>query len=365
MAGINGNFNGDYEVGDILTEEALVEFVARWKLEDSSQQLLGSLPLDVQRKIIMEFSPRDPERDANAIFVKFARGVSQGFQGTEEMQEFIKRWSLGPEASQLISRLNPMKRSKVMREFNPRDATTDVNNIFIRFAHGVSDGKGKSAGKGKGKVSQQQWGPIPAYNAGQPQAFVPYHQRPPASDPMVAQFIATWQLAPGAQDYLQSLPPMAQQKIIQEFSPRDTSRDANGIFMKFAMGVAQNSGLSGAMSGGISGGIGGGGVAGGFFQQAPVQQQPMHTPVHPNEAQGFLDQWRLGVEAQNTFYGLLPNQQQRVMTEFCPRDASSDCNNIFLKFCNGVARGTQLKGGAPGGKGGFQAAGQMGRFAPY
>lgn len=335
----------DYEanyVGEVLTEEALTEFVARWKLQEDAHHFLFTQPLEVQRKIVMEFRPRDAERDANAIFMKFAQGVSQAFQGSDEIQAFITRWSLGAEASQLLGTLTPMVRSRVMREFSPRDATSDANNIFIRFAEGVanrvprvSKGKGKGGGKGWYPAPQQHFSPIASnYHAGQ-QGNLPAD---------LGQFVMRWGLRAEAQQLLQSLPPMAQQKIMQEFSPRDASRDVNAIFMKFAAGVGQGIG-----HGGGGGNYGGGG---GFFQAAPVRQMPVNTPV--NEAQAFLDRWRLGLEAQQIFYGLLPAQQQKVMAEFCPRDPTSDCNNIFQRFCQGIARGIPqkaAKGGVGGGKG--------------
>merc|ERR1712050_466453 len=93
-----------------------------------------------QHKVMIEFAPRDSGRDANAIFLKFARGVSQAHKGSEELEAFIAQWSLGAEASQFLQRLEPAVRARVMQEFAPRDAASDVNNIFIRFAQGVANG---------------------------------------------------------------------------------------------------------------------------------------------------------------------------------------------------------------------------------
>jgi hypothetical protein len=336
---------GEYEANyfdEILTAEALTEFIAKWKLQDEAQQILWSVPLQVQSKIVMEFKPRDVERDVNAIFIKFAKGVAGASQGSDDTLEFIKRWGLGPDASQMLQKLNPQMRGRVMREFSPRDTSSDVNNIFMKFAQGVANhvprvGQGYGKGYGKGKYvpppqqHMQQFGPItPSYHGGQQGGL--------------GQFFAGWGLQQESQQFMHSLPPMTQQKIMQEFAPRDTSRDMNAIFMKFATGVAQKMGAFGAS---------GGGGDGGFFQQAPMTPMATHIPHVPSQdSQGFLNHWRLGAESQQLFFGLLPAQQEKVMSEFCPRDPSSDCNNIFQRFCQGIARGTPQKVGK-GGKGGF------------
>merc|ERR1712070_265507 len=123
-----------------------------------------------------------------------------------------------------------------------------------------------------------------------PRAAARAMQAPARGDPALDQFVARWNLRDEAQALLASMSPHARQKVIYEFAPRDTSRDANAIFIKFANGI--------------------------------LQSAPRHT-----EAESFLQLWRLGPEAEQTFYGLLPEQQQRVMMEFSPRDSSSDANS--------------------------------------
>lgn len=347
------------------------EFVTKWRLTDETQQFLSSLLPEVQQKVVSDFAPRDADRDANAILTKFARGISQAYQGNEEAQGFIAKWSLNAEASQLLMSLDGAAKIKIMNEFAPRDATSDANNIFIRFAQGVA---GKSGGKGgfKGAPAPFKGGGGKGFNKGyqgpvQPglqmwqqqqnqQRFAPapvalQHHAPVAmqyrqagaiqsqylNDPVLLQFAARWNLQDEAQRVLASLGAQAQQKVLQEFSPRDASRDANGIFIKFANGISQNVPQMQRQP---------------AFHQQPQMQKQFHDSSEGEAA--YLARWRLGDEAQTAFYGLLPDQQQKVMQEFSPRDTSSDANNIFIRFCQGVARGTS------GGKGkGF------GRSAPY
>lgn len=56
------------------------------------------------------------------------------------------------------------------------------------------------------------------------------------TDPALVEFIAKWKLHLEAQRLLTSLPDFVMKRVIAEFSPKDTSRDVNGLFMKFARG---------------------------------------------------------------------------------------------------------------------------------
>lgn len=344
-----------------LLQDALTEFITKWKLSDESQELFYSLPSEVQHKVILEFSPRDADRDANAIFLKFARGVSQAHLSGDEMNAFIAQWNLGPEATQLLTGMDASARAKVLREFSPRDTSSDVNNIFIRFAQGVAKGTPRA---GKGAFGA---GPAPASfgkgKVAQPMQHVPFYPQAGQAasgsiltDPVLVQFVTRWNLKEIAQDLLASMAPNAQQKVIQEFAPRDASRDVNAIFLKFAQGISQNTPRVSVPMAPLHRAAPGSGLPQHRLQQQPVpRQQPVGADT---EAMMFLERWNLGTEAHNVFFSLLPEQQEKVKVEFNPRDTSSDANNIFVRFCQGIARGTAKgKGGHPGGLGA--------RFAPY
>jgi len=174
----------------------LRNFVASWGLGDEAQTILLSLAPDVQERVMKEFSPHDAERDANGIFLRFARSVGAGAgpahrqvlshssgelsapariqrparqhapansqtaaHSTDEIATFVSQWNLHDDAQQVLYSLSPELMMKVMTDFSPRDTSSDVNNIFMKFAQGVGKGKGKPApsfGKGKGKG---KWSP--------------------------------------------------------------------------------------------------------------------------------------------------------------------------------------------------------------
>jgi hypothetical protein len=61
-------------------------------------------------------------------------------------------------------------------------------------------------------------------------------QGPVLTDPQLIEFAAKWKLHAESQRLLATISVGAQQKVMEEFAPRDTSRDVNSVFMKFADG---------------------------------------------------------------------------------------------------------------------------------
>merc|ERR1719215_2554021 len=85
--------------------------------------------------------------------------------------------------------------------------------------------------------------------------------------------------------------------------------------------------------------------------------------VDESQLQAYMDRWALGEDARSIFLALSPENRLRVMTEFSPRDLSSDVNNVFMKFCQGVGSG-KGKGKGKGPPGSSGADGRL-PFAPY
>eukprot|EP00929_Paragymnodinium_shiwhaense_P041587 TRINITY_DN21588_c0_g1_i1.p1 TRINITY_DN21588_c0_g1~~TRINITY_DN21588_c0_g1_i1.p1 ORF type:complete len:530 (-),score=110.99 TRINITY_DN21588_c0_g1_i1:89-1678(-) len=115
-------------------------------------------------------------------------------------------------------------------------------------------------------------------------------------------FVSQWALNAQSQELLASLPPEALNKVIIDFQPRDTSRDVNSIFQKFASSIAAS-----------------------------------HT--NSEDVESFIAQWGLHEEAQAILLGLTPGKRAKVMAEFNPRDREMDANNVFMKFATNVGKG--------------------------
>jgi len=361
---------------ELQDDSELVEFVEKWALDAESQDVLVNLPQAVQMKVMAEFAPRDTSKDCNAIFMKFARGISLGVpqktsnqahheaDEAKEIESFLESWALGNDAKAVFLALDGEQRQRVMAEFAPRDTSRDCNVLFIKFAQGIANktprmttstpglgacGRGAATPRGPASFGQS---PTITPKAVRRETEQSGSRRTQLTSAEVAQlsggqvtvemletFVATWGLDSESKSLLCSLSPSVFVKVLTDFNPRDTSRDANNIFRSFA------SSLSTRM--------------GGTQQQAlrpqhqpvlipavtPVARQAVtpqpavnHTAPSPVEMMAFVRKWVLGSEAQAVLFSLRPDAASRVMREFQPRDTSSDANNIFMKFAQGVSR---------------------------
>eukprot|EP00928_Gymnodinium_smaydae_P019660 TRINITY_DN17547_c5_g1_i1.p1 TRINITY_DN17547_c5_g1~~TRINITY_DN17547_c5_g1_i1.p1 ORF type:complete len:429 (+),score=87.31 TRINITY_DN17547_c5_g1_i1:102-1289(+) len=384
---------------DLSTKIAV--FVEQWSLQQDAQQVLIGLEPDVAYKVMAEFSPRDTSRDANNIFLKFTQGVLERERLANNSQligTFVRRWNLNEDAQQHLHDLSPAHQEKVMNEFNPRDKSRDVSNIFMKFCQGISWGGGKG-GKGFSKgASQGALYGLPAFSATaamvaqQSAAALPMTaawqmQAPHLANYAIPVFTERWRLGPIAKQLLESLPAPTAEKVMQEFRPRDTTRDVNGIFLKFAQSVAgQQSSMAAAPMAPMAAAQTVPAVAAQTAHAyGAAQAYGMHTGVPAGVVSGvdahlagvaaaadqqymaaWLDRWSLGADARQIFFGLSPELRLKVMAEFAPRDATIDVNNIFMKFCQGVGSGKgKSKGRVKAAPGSSGVDGRLSLFEPY
>merc|ERR1712194_414107 len=126
-------------VRDTADEGLLQEFIAKFSLNMEAETQLRSLDFSTQQKVLREFAPRDTSRDCNPIFWKFVQGLSpaakgKGGKGGARRKLTVTIPTRGlPKDAQF----------RVLTEFRPRDASTDVNNIFMKFAQSLAKGEGK------------------------------------------------------------------------------------------------------------------------------------------------------------------------------------------------------------------------------
>merc|ERR1719164_432835 len=85
-----------------------------------------------------------------------------------QLQAFVQKWSLGDAAQALLMGCDLATRNKIMMEFSPRDCSTDVNNVFLKFASNVTKGQGKGAGRPSSglMLTNGPGGPLPALGNG-------------------------------------------------------------------------------------------------------------------------------------------------------------------------------------------------------
>ena len=77
----------------MIDNNALLEFVTRWRLDDRATRLLNSASLPVQERVIRSFSPNDVSRGASAALTAFVRSVARGegnnYHNLEVLQKHV------------------------------------------------------------------------------------------------------------------------------------------------------------------------------------------------------------------------------------------------------------------------------------
>lgn len=328
------------------------EFFEKWSLNEKSQQILLSLPPSAQMDVMQKFQPRDITRDCNPLFICFAKGAakfasSQGpiSRGSEHcapatpeaVQTFCDTWNLNETAVQFLASIPPKTQTDVMDNFQPRDTSRDVNNVFLSFAQ--SRVGAAPAGKMRGVSSVSSNELMAKWNL-KPSAMLEFSKLSPEVQGLVASdfaprdlsrdvtgcfiafcrsraafnFVDKWALNSESITMFNQLSAEKQQEVLQTFSPKDTSRDVNNVFKSFlasrANGMPTPSGNAFAPAGGAS-------------RKRPLDKLAV-----------FCEEWRLKPQNIELLERMTPDQQANVMLKFRPRDASRDCNSIFARFCS-------------------------------
>jgi len=326
--------------GEVSME--LQTFFDRFNLNADAQGILANLSPEIQTKVISDFRPRDETRDCSNLVMKFAMSLSGKGKGkggggfaaqhvapfvkpsvtvpasapagmmeedpedsipvpTEDIEAYVMQWALGEEAQSAFLSLPPSKQRKVMNEFNPRDTSSDVNRIFVKFVSGISMRAGKGGGMRLG-IQQPQMPATAQMNAS------------------AEVFILQWSLNEEAAAFFRQQAPDIQQKIVTEFAPRDTSSDVSNLFFKFAQGIISKSRAS---PGGFAG-----------APAATAQFRPSNPAA--SEQEKFCVKWNFTPEAVFKLLSLPAETQERVIRDFNPRQTTSDVTNLFMKFADGV-----------------------------
>jgi len=309
---------------------AIEDFVARWGLDASTASMLESLEEDVRARVLQDFDPRGNTRNVSGKLVAFVRTVISGqgrgsLRAQEQPQavasddgggggsssssrggpfvdpgsaeaQFLAKWGLAAElrAAEVLQRLQPAVKQRVMHEFAPGQDTRDVVGKFCGFAQSVARSSQAGASHAPLRVGI---GPATSFRA--PAGLPPL--RSPAAVARQAplgggfggrsgsygghsrggalaadQFADRYQLDEGSRALLRGLDPAVQATVIAEFQPRDDVRDPSGKFCAFARSVAtrlRGGGGSGG-GGGCRGGCGGGSGGAPAFGAAAGQKRP-------------------------------------------------------------------------------------------
>lgn len=254
-----------------------------WQLDEHAQQLLFSLDPEAQQRVMDGFAPKDTSRGASKAFMAFARSVVQGMGQAAGhgnavqtlLDEFAYQWQLDEQAQQLLYSLEYEVQLRVIDAFDPKDISNGASKAFMAFARRVAEGRPQTAGRG---VARRR-------------------------DPL-EEFVYAWQLDELAQQLFYSLDTDVQQRVMDGFAPKDMSRGASAAFMGFVRSVSGTS------------------------------AQGRSPATSPGD---FVDRWALDDKAQELFYSLEADVQEKIMRKFHPNDLSRGASVPFMAFARSMA----------------------------
>lgn len=286
-------------VGAVISADPSInEFVARWGLDAGTVPILESLPEDVRIRVLQEFDPRGNTRNPSGKLIAFVRTVVSG-QGrsaprlerhfpqapqapqaallgggclhhhlgagtsvvlhaapcgqmvlrgqpghavaSHSEADFLARWGLSGNQTALdvLGRLQPAVRARVMAEFAPGHDTNNVLGKLCGFATSVARAAVKEFAGGLPPLRTP-----PACVA--PPQLHDVFRAAPLIQPLRGEGLAMapddfadrWNLDEGSRALLRGLEPDVQATVLAEFQPRDDVRDPSGKFCAFARSVA-------------------------------------------------------------------------------------------------------------------------------
>eukprot|EP00397_Hematodinium_sp_SG-2012_P027680 GEMP01029100.1.p1 GENE.GEMP01029100.1~~GEMP01029100.1.p1 ORF type:complete len:505 (+),score=87.05 GEMP01029100.1:213-1727(+) len=338
-------------------------FITRWGLDQNSLNTLVGMAPEVQRDVLSSFHPQDATQNVNKLFLSFCRSRSTGrLPGSaaaaagltmSEKQahhiDFFNSYGLNETSQNALLALPVELQAEVLVNFRPRDTTRDANSLFLAFIKSRTSSRFPQLSAALTQTRSKK----PAFFAPpQPTISMMFPQQPIGAaftmvDPSVAaayaqmnqpvmvpltadQFAMAWSLNEISLNLLRSMPPNLQADVMQNFQPRDPTRDVNGVFLSFAKSRMQTSGLT---------------LPNISFAPPPVT---VGMPTFGGNSLGMLSMpgspksgvsrtdfaraYGLSREALTDLDELSHPMQQKMMTDFLPRDNTRDPNKLFMSF---------------------------------
>lgn len=359
-------------------------FCEQWGLDASSYELLSSLAPEVQERVVVDFAPKAHTKSVDRLFQGFVRSVGGGprvarsqetsrldqapslnaeyqeefaeddgaaaLVDVEEVQGFLSHWELDDNCGSVLLNHSPAVQRRVIDSFAPKPGTRNPSNLFMGFL--------KSLGSGVPLVG-------PAVHA-----RAPAHVEEPsflAED--VSNFALQWDLDDECVAALNTAPPDVVQRIMQDFSPKEGTRNIKSLFMGFLRSISVRAPAAAAGPGyaaGYAAGFGsvaskGGakGVAKGVAKGggAPWGAAPAQPRIsqwqrqHEIERVGFIEHWGLDHECFQALSQLPMEAQTDTMAKFSPKAGTRDVKGLFMSFLRSMR--TPPPGVGFGSKGGY------------
>lgn len=256
--------------------------------------------------------------------------------------------------------------ARVIADFHPKQGTRDINRLFQGFFKSVAGNASlQSAPKQVPMTAPDPRLMDVSFRAPFKQPLVP---RNPSSwvtalpvKPMVAHidleaFVMQWGLDDSAMDALMKLDNATQGRVIEQFEPRQTTRDINRLFHGFLRSVTNTPAESNQYL--LADGIDQAQYEVPFMSDPGVNSLvPEQSMMYPDlfQAEGtdmariqmFLQSWNLDESSRVALMQMDPQVQLQIMHDFAPKPQTQDLNRLFHGFVRSVSARTQLRRASP------------------
>lgn len=203
------------------------EFCRSWGLSNDSECMLKAVLGPARTRIMRDWNPRDQNRDLNEMFEKFLASHLQ-----EAIPTFVAHFKMNSDCQRTLEVMDGPRLAKVLTTFAHKNPGKDVNELLHNFAtnmrfRAVKADKVTLRDLGRSEVSRQG-----ASSRTVPQGGSSYHNATTDYTATYA-FQRKWQLSEESISRLREAPQEIQQVVIDTFIPREDTRNVDNLFQSF------------------------------------------------------------------------------------------------------------------------------------
>eukprot|EP00747_Dinoflagellata_sp_TGD_P032851 gnl/TRDRNA2_/TRDRNA2_136248_c0_seq2.p1 gnl/TRDRNA2_/TRDRNA2_136248_c0~~gnl/TRDRNA2_/TRDRNA2_136248_c0_seq2.p1 ORF type:complete len:556 (+),score=105.81 gnl/TRDRNA2_/TRDRNA2_136248_c0_seq2:61-1668(+) len=343
-------------------------------LDDACLEALLELGLDDIEKVMNNFAPKAETRDPINLFLSYVRsmkhgpgagkrsapafgmgmtgmGAGVGAMGVstapliEKCTEWCTENGLDQSCLEALLQLRLEDIDKVMNNFKPKADTRNPVSLFLGYCRSMRDGPGAGrvpiggGGMGMGAMGIGTMGGAMAggmmggamgMGGGMMGGFVGGASASgriiPPSEMEILLFAQTHALDERCTQMLMEQPPEVQRAAMEEFTPKEGTRDINALFNGFMRSIANR--LKGEPKG-----MGKGAVA------YVGKGAPSQTEIYR-----FAQQWGLDVASTEMMMSYPAEVQRETLNSFCPKADTRDVRSLLAGFMKSIAQKGAAKG---------------------
>lgn len=243
------------------TGQCLQGFQEKWMLDERCMEFLLSLPAAVQQVVARQFDHQPGQTNASARCMSFAKAVMQKQGSMSPLMQFQARWGLDDQVMEYLGQLPQSVQEIVVRDFDHKPDQTNPSARCRSFARAIMQ-KAEAAGGGGAAGMYQMVAVYPGTSVqkmgkGKGSAPGQYQRHPSMSTQelgiVLPQLQQMWGLDEKCMQYLQTLPASVLTTVASEFEHKPGQTNPSARCMSFAKSVAQKQGQAQASLGPLGG----------------------------------------------------------------------------------------------------------------